>query len=216
VLSQQRWQIPLPSVAQKRLTAPDTGWYSGRNTPENQLSRQWQITRDSALKDEVNRLQSSVTNQLNEWRNDQWSNTLESLDPEDKSLSKITRWVMRIPTPSPPLATRGGLPLSDSEKAEALADRLEAQFQPVNDPSVPAVIQMVKEVMRAHFLAPAGKPKLTNPTEVQDAIWGLKVSNAPGPDSIPNRALKHLPLSVVSLLVMLFKAIYRTQYFPTA
>jgi hypothetical protein len=30
-----------------------------------------------------------VTNQLKEWRNNQWSNTLESLDPEDQSLWKI-------------------------------------------------------------------------------------------------------------------------------
>jgi hypothetical protein len=65
-----------------------------------------------------------------------------------------------------------------------------------------------------HTLAPASEPKLTNPTKVQDAIRGLKVGKAPGPDGIPNRALKHLPLSVVSLLVVLFNAILRTQYFP--
>jgi hypothetical protein len=41
-----------------------------------------QITRNPALKAEVNRLQRSVTSQLN----DRWSNTLESLDPEDQSL----------------------------------------------------------------------------------------------------------------------------------
>ena len=39
-----------------------------------------------ALKAEVNRLQRSVTRRLNEWRNDQWSATLESLHPEDQSL----------------------------------------------------------------------------------------------------------------------------------
>ena len=143
---------------------------------------------------------------------------LESLDPEDKSLWKMTKRVMRIPTPSPPLVTpeHQGDYLLDCEKAEALADRLEAQFQLINDPLVSAAIEMIKEVMQAYFLAPASKAKLTNPTEVQDAIWGLKVSNAPGPDSILNRALKHLPLSVVSLLVILFKAISQTQYFPTA
>jgi hypothetical protein len=27
-----------------------------------------------------------VTNQLKEWRKDQWSNTLENLDPENQSL----------------------------------------------------------------------------------------------------------------------------------
>jgi len=58
-----------------------------------------------------------VNNQFNDWRNDQWRWTLESLDPKDKSLWKVTRQVMRIPTPPPPLITPGGLALSDSEKA---------------------------------------------------------------------------------------------------
>jgi hypothetical protein len=107
---------------------------------KNSLRRQWQITRDPVLKADVNRLQRSVTHQLNQWRNDQRSGTLESLDPEDQSLWKITRLVMRIPTHSPPLVTPGGNALSDSEKAEALADSLESQFQPIIDPSEPPVI----------------------------------------------------------------------------
>jgi hypothetical protein len=69
---------------------------------KNRLRRQWQATRDPTLKAEVNRLQRSVTKQLNEWRNDQWSNTLESLDPDDQSLWKMNRRVMRFPTPSSP------------------------------------------------------------------------------------------------------------------
>ena len=117
---------------------------------------------------------------------------------------------MRIPTPSPPLVTPGGLALSDSEKAEALADSLASQFQPVNDPSVPAVIEVVNKAMRAYSFVPASEPKFTNPKEVEDAIRGLKVGKAQGPDGIPNRALKRLPLRVVSLLVVLFNAIFRT------
>jgi len=42
------------------------------------------------------------------------------------------------PHPVTHLVTPGGLALSDSEKAESFADSLEAQFQPVTDPSVPA------------------------------------------------------------------------------
>jgi hypothetical protein len=53
---------------------------------------------------------------------------------------------------------------------------------------------------------------LTNSAEVQDAIQGLKISKAPGPDGIPNRALKHLPQRVILLLVALLNAILRTQY----
>lgn len=72
---------------------------------------------------------------------------LESLDPGDQSLWKMTRRVMRISTPSPPLFTPGVLTLLDSEKAEALADSLEAHFQPVNNLSEGAVIEVVNEVM---------------------------------------------------------------------
>jgi hypothetical protein len=54
----------------------------------------------------------------------------------------------------------------------------------------------------------------TNPGEVQDAIRGLIIGKAPGPDGIPNRALKYLPQRIVLLLVALFNAILRTQYFP--
>ena len=62
--------------------------------------------------------------------------------------------------------------------------------------------------MRAHIFAPASEPKLTNPTDVQNAIRDLKVGKAPAPNGIPNRALKHLPLSAVSLLVVFFNAIF--------
>jgi hypothetical protein len=74
---------------------------------KNRLRRQWQTTRDPVSKAETNRLQRSVTRELIEWRNHKWSNTLESLDPEVQSLWKMTRWLMTIPTPSPPLITLG-------------------------------------------------------------------------------------------------------------
>ena len=89
---------------------------------------------------------------------------------------------------SSPLVTPGGIALSDSEKAEALADTLETQFQPVADPSVPAV-EMVDVALRSYFQTPASEPKLTNPDEVHKAIRGLKVGKAPGPNGIPNRGL---------------------------
>jgi hypothetical protein len=103
-----------------------------------------------------------VTRRLNEWSNDQWSATLESFDPEDQSLWRMIRRVMRVPTTSPSMVTLWGIALSDSEKAEAIADSLETQFQPVTDPSVPAV-EMFGLALRFYFLTPASEPKLTTP-----------------------------------------------------
>ena len=109
--------------------------------------------------------------------------------------------MMRVATPSP-LVIPGGIALSDSEKAENLADNLETQFLPVTDPSVPAVIETVDVALRYYFLIPASKPQLTKPDEVHEAIRGLKVSKAPGPNGLPNRAMKHLPKRAVSLLAL--------------
>ena len=156
-----------------------------------------------------------MTNKL-EWRNDQWSLKLESFDREGQLLWNMTRGVMRIPTSSRLLVTPGGLALSDFEKAETLADRSEALFQPVNDPSVPAVIEVVNEAMRTYSLAPASEAKLTNPTDVQQTIRSFKVGKALGPNGVPNRTLKHLPLSTISILLVLFNVIFRIQYFLLA
>jgi hypothetical protein len=118
-----------------------------------------------------------------------------------------------IPAPSI-LVTQIGFTLPDSEQDEAMTDSLEAQFQPVNDLSGPKVIEMFDEELQAYSFAPASEPKLTNPTEVQDPIRGLKVGKTPGPNIIPNRALKHLKQRGISLLVAIFKATLLAQYFP--
>jgi hypothetical protein len=114
--------------------------------------------------------------------------------------------MMRVPTCSPPLVTPIEIALSDHEKAEDLADSLDSPFQPVDDLSHLAVIEKVAEALLAYYYAPAIVPNLTNPMEVQDAIRDLKDGKAPGPNGLPNRALKHLPQRTISLLVALFNA----------
>jgi hypothetical protein len=100
---------------------------------------------------------------VNEWRNDQWSEALESLCSEDQSLWKTKNRVMRVHTSSPSLQVPGGLAISDSEKGEALAYSLEAQFQPVDDPSDPAFTEMVHVEKRAYKYDKASEPILTTP-----------------------------------------------------
>ena len=77
----------------------------------------------------------------------------------------------------------------------------------MTDPSVLAVIEMVDLGLRSYFMAHASEPKVTNPEEVQEDIGGLKVSKAPGPNGIPNKA--------VSFLDLIFNAILLTHHFPT-
>jgi hypothetical protein len=106
-LSRKRRQIPLSGLAHLLPRGLITRSYSVRNTPENRFKWQWQMTRDSALNAEVNRLQRPVNNQHNEWRKNRWSNKLESLDSEDQSLWKITTKVITICNQSSPLVASG-------------------------------------------------------------------------------------------------------------
>ena len=62
---------------------------------------------------------------------------------------------MRVPIPSPSLVEPVGIAVLHSKKAEALADSLETQFQPVNDSLKPVVIEKVKEVLQTYFFTPA-------------------------------------------------------------
>jgi hypothetical protein len=95
---------------------------------KNRLRTQWQITRDPPLKAQINRLQRSITWQLNEWRNGQWSDALESLCSQDQSLWKMTKRVMRVPTPSPPLQGPGGVALKTLRRRKPWPTALKLSF----------------------------------------------------------------------------------------
>ena len=64
--------------------------------------------------------------------------------------------------------------------------------------------------LKSYLLTHASEPKLTNPDEVQEAIRGSKVNKAPGPNGIPNRALKRVLQRAVPFLVLLL-----THHFPS-
>jgi hypothetical protein len=180
---------------------------------KNRLRRQWQITRDPALKTQINRLQKFVTYQLNVRRNDQWSDALDSSDSEDQSLWKMTK---RSSHSVAPWQVPSGLAVSDSEKAEALADILEAQFQPVDDQSDPAFTEVADKAMRAYEYTPVSEPTLTTPSDVLQTSKALKAGKAPGLNGIPNRVLRHLTKRAITFRMKVFNAILRTQYFPPA
>jgi hypothetical protein len=112
------------------------------------------------------------------------------------------------------LVTPAEIALSGSLKLKALAESQDTQFQPVIVPSAPAVIEMVNAELNSNSMSTANEPNLTNPEGVQEVINGLKFSKAPGPNRVPNRALKNLPQRAVLLLVQVFNAILLTINFP--
>ena len=123
----------------------------------------------------------------------------------------MTKWVMRVPTPSPPFVTPEDLSSQTLRKLKPTPTVLRFTF---TVPSVPAVIEMDEVALESYLQTHASEPKLTNPDEVREAIRGFKVGKAPGPNGIPNRALKHLAMWAALSLVQIFNAILFTHDFP--
>jgi len=88
-----------------------------------------------------------------------------------------------------PLVTRCGIALSESKKAEALADNLGTQFQPVTDPSVPTFIEMFDVALRSIFLTPASEPNYATLTKSRKPS-GVSRSTRPGPERYPEQGLE--------------------------
>jgi hypothetical protein len=80
-----------------------------------------------------------------------------------------------------------------------MIDSLKAQFQPVDEPSNPAVIEMVDEAMRTNVYALAREQMLTDPLKVLQASKALKGSKTPKPNGTPNRVLRHLSKRAIVL-----------------
>ena len=100
--------------------------------------------------------------------------------------------MMRVPTPSLPWFRRR-YSLSQILRKPKPLPTIWRLFQPVTNPAVAEAIEMFDVKLRSSVMAPASESKLTNREEVQDAIRGLKISKAPGPNVIPEQGLEGSP-----------------------
>ena len=125
---------------------------------KKRLRRQWNVTRDPALKAEINR---SIGRWPAGWMRGGTTSGVRHSNPlipkTNRCGGRPSGWwefLLRLP-----LVTPWGIALADSEKAEALTENLETQFQPVTDPSVPAVIEIVDVALRSYFMTRNSEPK---------------------------------------------------------
>nr|CAD7409120.1 unnamed protein product [Timema cristinae] len=90
------------------------------------LRKAWQILRDPVDKANWSCKVHAVREMVREYRNSVWEDKIESLCVQDRSLWQMTRNLMRVPAPRPPIVSRNGVANSDQEKAGALAEHLGA------------------------------------------------------------------------------------------
>jgi hypothetical protein len=165
---------------------------------------------------EANRLGNEVKYALIDHRNDRWERKLESLSTEDNSIWRMAKALRSDKKPIPPIHSTLGLVFSDDEKAEASADSLELQCRPN---IVDADLDHIERIERQVEIILSGQHDTPNtpasPEEVRGIIGFLKVTKAPGPDKIPNTALKLLPDKAVVALTAIINASLRFCHFPS-
>jgi len=160
-----------------------------------------------------------VKRQLTIQRNQEWDKKLREIDAPNHTFWKLAPYMARKneDTRSRPLHGPQGLKFTPEGKTEIFATKLGDTFQPNHDLYEEQTIQAVRrQVRKAIAQAPQQEPKLTTPKEVAAILRHLPIQKAPGPDRIPNQALKEAPRRLSVFLSLLFNTIFLTQKFPSS
>jgi hypothetical protein len=186
---------------------------------KNRLRRLYQETRCREDKARMNAAKRRVRNNINAFRRETWERKLSTLTIEDGSLWRMARTLRDVVSEEAPLRTDGGLIHSARGKAEHMADYLQDVFQPAAaadntiDPlATPAVIPRTPTVVREREEEP---PRISS-RDLLSAIKNLKRRKAPGPDGVPNEVIAEAPVSLATVLLVIFNACLSLGHFPSS
>lgn len=185
---------------------------------KNRVAKEWKLTRNPATRRLLNRLQRELKVALNEHRNQRWSERLSALKVDDNSLWQATQQFTQRRARMPPLhGERGGLVFSAEDKANALADAFELQFQPAEaqDLDHENIVRQQLAVFLAAEDDDTEEPPLFAPEDVAKVIKSLPNKKAPGHDRLTNQLVKKLPPMAITHIADVFNEITRSRVFPT-
>ena len=192
-------------------------------TEKNAAVRAYSTFPCDANKSHMRNLQRAVKERLAEMRQTRWDKTLSELEPTHQAFWQLQRKLKSDEVASTPPIKRpdNSIAFEDDEKAECLADSLEAQCSPSTQPVDPAhLLKVEAEVERRSSLPPQEDPDdplpPVTPDEVAEIIKRLKPRKAPGPDRITNKVFKILPASLVMLMTAIFNCAMTHNLFPQA
>ncbi|CAG9124649.1 unnamed protein product [Plutella xylostella] len=183
---------------------------------KRKLRRQWQLSRSSQDKTNLNRAARELKEIIEENQNATFKDKLSQLSATKKdnySLWKITKNLKRPQQPIPPIRTpQGTWAKTPQEKVDVFAEHLSQVFTPNSSNMMEFENEIDQVINSDQQLSPP--IKLVTPNELHRTIMKLSNKKAPGFDLITGEILKHLPRKPVVFLTMLFNAVLRIQYYP--
>lgn len=147
-----------------------------------------------------------------------WNNLIQSLDPRHGNYWHIAKTLRNKKTMISPIHGKRGLAYTLDDKINSFADTLEDQFTPNYDLIDKKIYQKTKRIIQILPTPTHLDPPLKSVTleEIKDIIRTFNNKKAPGPDKIPNQAIKLLPLKNLMKLTNIVNSIVRLNYFPCA
>ncbi|GBO13764.1 RNA-directed DNA polymerase from mobile element jockey [Araneus ventricosus] len=182
----------------------------------NVARRKWQTTRNPAFKTLWNKLHRQAVKIEEKIRQDDWNDKLIALQPNDNTLWNTAKQMRKQHTKISALKGHTSIALSNTEKAETLADSLENQFK-INNMSDPNTETLVNNTS-LNFLNSPTNSDITPPTflELLYHTNKLNIRKAPGIDGITNKIIRNVPLITMLRFHHLVTHIFKLKHFPTS
>lgn len=181
---------------------------------KHRIRRKWQRNRYAADKKLLNIITKKLKFQLDQFRYESYQEYLKDLHPEDGSLYKETKRILRERDSIPPMKVGENFITSIQGKCELFASSLEDTFT-VNERNFHTEhVNEVKEFLSNEIPSVELPVPYVTPSELQTEIKFLKHKKSPGHDLISNEVIQELPFKAILFLTAIFNACLRWKYFP--
>ncbi|GFW30709.1 probable RNA-directed DNA polymerase from transposon X-element [Trichonephila clavipes] len=188
--------------------APHTAWNCNTNS-----------SRGVRLLDYVNMTNLYIAYPDSPTSNENWSARLKALDTQDNSLWAIQKFLKNKRSDIPPLNCSSGTAVTDTQKANILAESIFDNFtensRPNND--FDNDDELINNTVNTFLSLPTSTTTETAyPSEIISYIKKSNSKKAPGKDGISNRMTKNFSLKAILILTILINKILTLNYFPKA
>jgi hypothetical protein len=187
----------------------------------NKLKRIWQRTQHPGIKEQINKLNHKIRNEIKTNRSNVWDKKLEDIKINDDTLYKISKLLKKKRAPLGVIRDGSRAAITDAERAELLSCHyskihdLLLDTRPMTDEQK-LIMDTINKFSQTNFACDETyfKNYQTSPQEIKQKIKLLPNKKAPGEDEIPNIILKNLPQKAIVQINYIINAIIRLQHFP--